>query len=339
MNLKFNKKNKLNYLKISLIIMLTILCIFVNECTKKNNIYRVGILIDGNGFNDMIQGFKDKMTELGYIENESISYFLEVGEGDTLKNKYLAENLVKNKVDLILSLATPSTMAAYAVTKGTDIPLVFAYIDTENTKIIKSVREPGGNITGVRYPGPELEARRLEILKEIAPNVKCVWIGYDTRNPANESSLKAVRKTAINLGITLVEVPAVSFDDLKKDLSKRNSLNDPGIDAIILMPDGLNHMPNGLKLLTEFSYKHKIPLGGSFLYTVEKGAIFGYANDIYKVGELAAPIADKILKGTPAGTIPVVTPNQDLIINYKLIKEMGLTVPEGLLNQAQKIIR
>jgi putative ABC transport system substrate-binding protein len=111
------------------------------------------------------------------------------------------------------------------------------------------------------------------------------------------------------------------------------------MDAIILMPDTLNHCPDGWKLIRTFAAKHKIPICGSFLYTVEQGALFGNANNLSMVGKLAAPLAKKVLNGMPAGTIPVVTPNQQLIINYKVAQEMGVEVPEGLLNMATQIIR
>ncbi len=91
--------------------------------------------------------------------------------------------------------------------------------------------------------------------------------------------------------------------------------------------------------MIKFAAEHKVPIGGSFLYTVEQGAVFGNANDLAKVGKLAAPLADKILKGTPAGTIPVVTPEQDMWINYKRAQELGLNVSEGMLNRANEIIR
>jgi len=204
---------------------------------------------------------------------------------------------------------------------------------------VKSVREPGGNTSGVRFPGPEQISKRLEILLEIAPQVKRVWIGYDKNYLNTAPALEALRPLAASLGVTLVEVPAASIADLEADLSARAASGDVGIDAIILMPDIFNHSPDGWGLISTFAAEHDVILGGSFLYTVEQGAVFGNANDLYKVGEQAAPIADKILRGTPAGTIPVVTPEQELWINYKVAQELGLTVPESLLGMAAEIIR
>lgn len=334
-----NKKTGFNKQLILLLIILTIVCLFYGCLSNKTKIYRVGVLFDGQSIIDMIKGFKIKMAEFGYIENKNIIYYLADGNGDMKENKRLAEKFVADKVDLIYSLATPSTIAAYNATRETKIPVLFSYIGTEESVFVKSNREPGGNLTGVRYPGPELQVRRLEILKEIAPKVRRVWLGFDINNPANKPALMELRKTASILGVTLIEVPGNTIEDIKKDLKIRNAMNDPGLDAIILMPDGFNHMPAGLELITQFALKHKIPVAGSFQYTVVKGAIFGNTNNSYKVGELAAPIADKIIKGTPPGIIPVVTPDQYLIINYKLAQKLGLKIPKGLLKQADEIIR
>jgi putative tryptophan/tyrosine transport system substrate-binding protein len=82
-----------------------------------------------------------------------------------------------------------------------------------------------------------------------------------------------------------------------------------------------------------------LPVGGTSVYTLNQGAVFSYISDIFETGKLAAPLADKILKGTPAGTIPVVTPEAKLLINYKMAQELNITIPEGLLSKADKIIK
>ena len=337
----FIKQSKSQYLLL-MFILLVVVCIFLSGCGEKaqeEKVYRVGIVFDAEAFTSIADGFKAKMTELGYVEGKNIVYDLQFTNMDPAEAQRLVKKLVKDKVDLIFTFPTPATVAAHAATQGTAIPVVFAYATTEGFPLVKSVREPGGNITGVRYPGHEMMCKRLEVLLEIAPQVKRVWIGYDIHNPNTALALETLRQAASSMHVTLVEVPATTLEELKTDLAARAASNDLGLDAIILMPDGFNHSPDGLKVLSTFAAEHKVPLGGSFLYTVEAGAVFGNANDLFKVGELTAPLADKILKGTPAGTIPVVTPEQDLWINYKVSQELGLTVPEGLLSMAEEIIR
>jgi putative ABC transport system substrate-binding protein len=322
-----------------LLILIFIGSLFLSGCgAEKPEVYRVGI-IGGGTFTVIIEGFKAEMTELGYVEDQNIVYDWPDAGADLAEAQPIAEKFVNDKVDLIFTSSTPAALAAKAATQGTDIPVVFTYAATEETNLVESVRQPGGNITGVRYPGPEQISKRLEILLELAPEVKRVWIGYDKNNSNNNQALETLRPAASSLGVTLVEVPAATLEEVEADLAARAAADDLGLDAIILMPDGFNHAPDGLAMYSEFAAEHKVPLGGSFPYTVEQGAVFGNANDLVKVGELAAPLANKILKGTPPGTIPVVTPEQDLWINYKVAQELGLAVPEGLLAMALEVIR
>jgi putative ABC transport system substrate-binding protein len=339
--IKKTKQIELKWLTL-LATMLVMVCLFWSGCGEKTStkkVHRVGILFDGESFIDIAEGFKAKMTELGYVEGENIVYDSQCTNLDRAERHRLAEKLVNDKMDLIFTFPTPATVAAHSATQGTDVPVVFAYATIEGTNLVKSVREPGVNITGVRYPGHEMMNKRLEILLEIAPRVKRVWIGYNTHNPNTALALETLRRAASFLGVMLVEAPATTLEGLKADLAARAASDDLGLDAIILMPDGFNHGPDGLKVLTTFAAEHNVPLGGSFLYTVKAGAVFGNANDLFKVGELAAPLVDKILKDTPSGSIPVVTPEQDLWINYKVAQELGLTVPEGVLSMAEEIIR
>lgn len=308
--------------------------------TEENaKIYKIGILSGTDAFLPIADGFKAKMTELGYAEGKNIVYDIQKTNADPAGEERAAKKFVDDKADLIFTYPTEPTVTAKEVTRGTNIPVVFAYAGVEGSTLVNSVREPGGSITGVRFPGPEQISKRLEILLEIAPSVKRVWIGYDKNYPNTAPALAALRPLALSKNVTLVEVPAATMEELKADIEARNKSADIGMDAIILMPDIFNHHPDGWAVINKFAAEHKLPLGGSFLYTVEQGAVFGNANDLVKVGNLAAPLADKILKGTPAGTIPVVTPEQDLWINYKRAQELGLAVPEDLLNRANKIIR
>ena len=194
-------------------------------------------------------------------------------------------------------------------------------------------------MTGVRYPGTELMTRRIELLHEIAPQVKRVWIGYD-KNGANIAvALAALRPAAAQAGITLVEVPVTTAGELAADLAARAGLADPGMDAILAMPDSFNTAPAGFAVLSKFAAEHNLPLAGGLAAQAAQGALFINGTDFKDVGALAAPLADKILRGAQAGTMPVVSPDQILVINYKVAQQLGLTVPDGLLKEAIQIIR
>jgi putative ABC transport system substrate-binding protein len=338
-------KNKRSQIKIrfgwTILACITIIALLLNGCAQKPKVYHVGILTAGENFMAMGDGFKAKMTSLGYIEGQNIIYETRVASATAGNDEILplAKELVDAKVDLIFSFPAPPVIAANTATQGTNIPVVFSYYQIEGSNLVKSVREPGGNMTGVRYPGPELMSRRLELLLQIAPQVKRIWIGYDKNGPNTTIALDVLRPAAQKAGVTLVEVPVTKMDELAADLAARETSSDIGIDAIFTMPDSFNVSTEGFAMFSKFAADHKLPLAGGIASQIENGALFINGTDSKKLGELAASLADKILKGSQAGTLPVITPEQTLVINYKLAQTLGLTVPDGLLKMADKIIK
>ena len=122
-------------------------------------------------------------------------------------------------------------------------------------------------------------------------------------------------------------------------MQARASSDDIGMDAIQILPEALTQSPDGWAVISEYAYEHRLPLVGSQLSSADNGGVFSFCVDFIEIGRLVAPIADKVLQGTPAGTIPVASPEAHLRINYTLTQELGLTVPEGLLRHADEIIR
>jgi putative ABC transport system substrate-binding protein len=321
-----------------LLLLLFLSALILTGCgPDKSKQFHVGILSSTDIFFALAEGFMEGMKELGYVDGENIVYSIARLNADPAGVKAATEDFIAKKVDLLFAFATDGAVASQAAIQGTDIPLVFCFAGVEGSSLIESIRKPGKNTTGVRFPGPEQISKRLELLYDIAPQATRVWIGYDKDYPNTAPALKALRPLALSLGITLVEAPAANIEEMQADLDTRAASGSPGIDAIILMPDDFNHSPQGLEMITSFAAKQKIILGGSFPFTVQNGAVFGNANDLFKVGKLAAPLVDKIFKGIPAGTIPVVTPEDDIWINYKIAKELGLTIPEGLLTMAVEV--
>ncbi len=307
--------------------------------TKK--MYRVGIF-GFVAFGQIAEGFKAGMTELGYIEGQNITYDLQFHDvavdtpeaGNAKLQKFIAD-----KVDLVFSFPTEQTVMTNEALKGTDIPQVFCFAGLEGNDLVKSVREPGGNISGVRYPGPDTTGKRLEFLTQLVPTAKRIGVFYQVGYPTTEPSLAVLRPLAQKLGVTLVEIPVSTLEEMKADLEARTKLEDPGVDAFLQMADGLTHSPDGSALVMAFAKEHKLPYGGGHYYQVDQGALFAYSPYDFDMGKLAAPIADKILKGTQAGTIPLSTPDNHLLINNKVAQELGLTLPEGLLKMADKIVK
>ena len=325
---------------LTILTLAALLALLLSGCgAEKPKVYKVGILNGFPPFAELGEGFKAKMTDLGYIEGKNIVYDVQESNFDPAAEERIVKQFVADKVDLIFTFATESAISAKAGSAGTDVPVVFAFAVLEGNHLIESVRQPGGNITGVRFPGPDLSVKRFEILHELAPQAKRVGIIYNANYPANKSQLEALHPAAAAVGISLVEIPIKSVADIEADLQAREAAADIGMDAILIITDDLSQSPDGWSIISQFAANHNIPIAGSAAFEADTGAIVSYIPDSFETGKLAAPLADKIFKGTPAGSIPVLTPESDLRINYKLAQQLGLTVPEGLLSQATQIIR
>ncbi len=327
--------NKKILIGIIVVIVAIIIGVYFLLMPQSEKVYRVGIIGGVEAFGDIADGFKAGMTELGYKEGENIIYDTQVANFDMAGLEQVSQKFVQDGVDLIFTFPTEPAVVAKKAIQGTNIPVVFDIAGLEGTNLVENVREPGGNITGVRYPGPELVVTRFEFLTELVPRLKRLLIPYDPTYPNTIPALTALRPIAASKGVTLVEAPISSVDDLQVVFQTQAS----DIDAIQILPEALTQSPAAWTIISNFAKKHQLPLLGSMSASVNMGAVFSYCVDFFEVGKLAASSAGKILRGIQAGTIPVLTAEAHLRINYKNIQELGLTIPEDLLNRADEIIR
>lgn len=310
-----------------------------SRISAPEKVYRVGVLSGLEYLADTTDGFKTKMTELGYIEGRNIVYDVQKTDFDMAAYKRILKKFVDDKVDLIFVFPTEASQEAKEATKNTNIPVVFTNAFTEDTGLVSSVREPGGNITGVRWVGPDLALQRFEIMQEIAPYAKRIWIPYQKGYPIVKSQLEALRPAFISSGITMIEVPADNAADLDAQLQKQAKLFNKATDAILLLAEPLGVTPDAFAVMGRFADTHKIPVGGALMSAGGYESVFGLTPQSIPQGKQAAFLADKILQGTPVGTIPIVSAEPYFQLNYKAIQKLGLTVSEGLLNRADEIIR
>jgi putative ABC transport system substrate-binding protein len=301
--------------------------------------YRVGVLSGLNFVANITDGFKAEMTKLGYVEGQNIVYDVQKTDFDMAAYKRILQKFVADKVDLIVVFPTEATLEAKAATQGTDIPVVFTFALIEGMGIVDSVREPGGNITGVRYPGPDVAVKRFEVMRKLAPQAKRMLVPYQKGYPIVTPQLEALRPVAEAAGITLIEVPADNAAELEAELKALAQSAEFGVDGVLMIVEPLAVTPDAFAVMAKFAADHKVPIGGALISVGEYSSIFGINVDNIKVGEQTAPLADKIFKGIQAGTIPVVSAESFLQIDYKAAQKQGVTLPEGLLSQADEIIR
>jgi len=309
------------------------------SCVAKPKVYKVGILSGLDFFAATADSFKEKMTELGYTEGKNIEYDLQKMNVDFDAYKAALKKFVDAKVDLIFVFPTEASLEAKAAVQGTKIPVLFAQASTEGVNLVNSIKEPGGNITGVRYPGVDFAVKRFEVLMQIAPKAKRVWITFLEGYPIVGPELENLRPIAEKAGVTLIELPVKSPADIQADLDKRSKLKDIGIDAMLIIPEPLTATPDIFAIMGKFAYEHKIPVGGALVIAGDYATLFGVSAEDSGVGKQAALMADKIFKGTAAGTIPVASPEYFIQINYKMAQKMGIEIPEALLTSANEVIK
>ncbi len=319
---------------------LVVFALLLGGCgAEKPKVYRVGVLAGLNYIADITDGFKARMTELGYVEGQNIVYDVQQTDFDMAKYKSILQKFVADKVDLILVFPTEASIEAKMATQGTGIPVIFAFALIEGMDLVDSIPEPGGNITGVRYPGPDIALKRFEIMRELAPEAKRMWVPYQQGYPIVIPQLEALRPVAEAAGVTLIEAPAANAAEVETELQALVESGDPGLDAILFLAEPLAVTPDAFEVMARFAYEHQVPIGGALMSAGDYSSVFGVNVNTEGTGRLAAPLADKIFKGISAGTIPVVSDESFLQINYAAAQELGLTVPDGLLRQANEVIR
>jgi putative tryptophan/tyrosine transport system substrate-binding protein len=321
------------------LICLTAIMLFFSGCTLKPRIFRVGILSGLDFFKNTTEGFKEKMAELGYIEGKNVIYDCRNSNFDSEAYKTICTKFVADRVDLIFVFPTEASLEAKAAARGSGIPVLFANAAIEETGLIKSVADPGENITGVRWPGPDLAVKTLEIMHEVAPNANRIWLPFQKGYPTITSQLKVLRSAAADLGVTLVENPISSLAELKNILRMRDGLRNIGIDAVINIAETLAGTPEAFLEMCTFAQRHALPIGGSLTPAQGCESLFGVNVDHVAVGKKAAELAAKILSGVPADSLHVVSAETHITINYREIKRMGFIADEGLLSSANAIIR
>ena len=306
---------------------------------QPEKVHKIGIACGFEAFIGIAEGFKERMAELGYIEGKNVEYDLQKVNPQREADEQAVKKFIDDEVDLILTFTTEASLWTKSLTKGTNLPIVFAMAGIEGNDLVNSVTQPGGNITGVRYPGPDLIVKRFELLRELAPNLKRIWTAYDANYPTNKPAIEMLRQAVSATGATLSEALVTGAQDIQADLQTRAGSDDAGMDAIIMMPDAVSQSGEGWEIIKRFAAAHRIPIAGAGDIEVGASMVLSYTPAPFEIGRQAAGLADKILKGTPAGTIMVATPHSRLRLNYKLAQELGLTVSEGLLSRADEIIR
>lgn len=310
-----------------------------SEQTQKT--YRVGVLAGVQVITPIFDSFKTEMAEYGYVEGENITYDLQVTNVEVEREKQILQKFVDDKVDLIMTFPTEVSMFAKEIAENSGIPVLFCFANIEGTGLVESIANPGDNITGVRYPGPDLAVKRLEVMKELVPDLEVLWVPYQKDYPIVQSQLDVLRPAAEEAGIEMIEFAGTDITDLQAELDRLSSLkaSDLNIDAILSLAEPFAIVPEPFGAIAKFATEEKIPMGGNYMSVGGYESVFGITVNLETTGQQAASQANKILSGVQAGTIPVLSSESYFQLSYRAVQDMGLEVPAGLLSQADEIIR
>jgi putative tryptophan/tyrosine transport system substrate-binding protein len=333
-----NRKSKIQNLKWAGFLALIVLLaghVEMVEAQQAKKIPRVGFLWDSPAvFPDAIEAFRQGLRDLGYVEGRTIAIEYRWAEGKPERMREFAEELVRLKVDIIMAPSSIYTGAAKRATAT--IPIIFmSHADPIGSGHVLSLARPGGNITGLSIMMTETNVKSLELLKEAVPGLSRVGVIFDPATPSHGPGLKAIEVEGPALGLRVQAVAVRSeteYDGAFSAISRERA------GAVLVLSTPL--FIAGARPLAELALKHKLPSMFGPRHHVEAGGLMSYSPDRVDNWRRAATFVDKILKGTKPADLPVQQPTKfELVINLKTAKQIGLTIPQSVLYQADKVIK
>jgi putative tryptophan/tyrosine transport system substrate-binding protein len=280
------------------------------------------------------EAFAGRMRELGWIEGKTIQLSYRDAEGDPEKLAAIMRQLVDTKVDLIVAACTPEAKAAQKATST--IPVVVAATgDAVKSGLIASWARPGGNITGISASWLELSAKRVQLLKEVAPKVKLATVLWNPIRGDNADEVKVMQEAARKLGMELQSQQVRDRDELEVAL---DAMAKDGTQALTEAGDPLVY--TYARHLLDFAAEKRAPAIYDNRFFVDTGGLMSYGPNLPILHRRAADYVDKILKGAKPADLPFEQPTKfELIVNMKAAKALGLTIPQAVLVRADEIIR
>jgi ABC-type uncharacterized transport system substrate-binding protein len=297
-------------------------------------IYRIGFLgtTSPKAHGAFMDAFRDGLRERGYLEGKNLTIEYRWADSDYSRLPALAAELVRLKVDLILTHGSPGSRAAKEAT--TTIPIVVAIVgDAVATGLVPSLARPGGNLTGSTFFFPEVNAKRLEMLKEALPTLKRVGVLLNDDNRGNVVTFEAMAKTARSINVDVVQVSTRNPDGFEGAFAQ---IGRSGAQAVVVYEDPL-FIAEAARLAA-LAERHRLPSIG-FREYAEVGGMLGFGVDFRDVWRRAADFVDRIFKGARPADIPMQQPEKfDTIVNLRTAKVLRLTIPPRVLHRANTVI-
>jgi len=304
------------------------------EAQKPAKIPRIGYLEGGSPATSLsvLEAFRQGLRELGYVEGQNIVIEDRWGEGRNDRLPELAAELVRLKVDVIVTRGDVATLAAKQATSA--IPIVMATVGNP-LGFVASLARPGGNITGLSNLAVDISGKWLELLKEAAPRITRAAVLWNPANPTHAVFWEETQIAAQALGVSLVRLDFRSPDDFD---SAFTAMTKERVGALVVFPDPMIHADR--KRIADKLIKTRVPAIANQREFAEAGGLMSYGATALSNARRAATYVDKILKGRKPADLPVEQPMRfELVINLKTANQIGLTIPPWLLMRADKVIK
>jgi putative ABC transport system substrate-binding protein len=281
-----------------------------------------------------LEGFRQGLRELGYVEGKNIVIELRSAEGKPERLSEIAAELVRLKVDLIVTVGSSDTRAAKEATST--IPIVMGQdTDPVGSGFVASLARPGGNITGLATYAPELSGKQLELLKEIVPKLSRVAFIGNSTNPGDAQTL---RETVLATGAYKIYLRYLDVQAAKDIEPAFKAAAKERAEAILVTGNPV--LTGQRQQVTDFAAKHRLPAAYGRPEFIDAGGLMYYGTNYVELFHRAATYVDKILKGTKPAELPVEQPKKfELIISLPAAKKIGVTIPQWTLMKADKVIR
>jgi len=305
---------------------------------QQSKLWRVGFLASrqrpASPNSDIFYGaFAQGMHELGYTEGESLVIEWRFADGHFERLPGLAAELVRLKVDVIVTSGSPATRAAQEAT--TTIPIVMAGVgDPLESGFVKSLARPGGNITGVSLLLGDMAPKQLEMLLRVAPKLSRTAVVFNPDNFSQFPLLKNVQAAARKVNVTILPVELRTPQEIEKAFATMAQAN---AEALIILPDPISN--DHLQQIAKLAVRNHLPSVDSMREFVAAGGLMSYGQNYRDNFRGAATYVDKILKGATPGDLPIEQPTKfEMFINRKTAKALRLTIPQSLLISADQVI-
>jgi ABC-type uncharacterized transport system substrate-binding protein len=303
---------------------------------QPTKIPRIGFLIAAfpSNISARLEAFRQGLRELGYVEGKNIVVEYRWAEGKTERLPDLAAELVRRKVEIIVTAGPPATRAAKEAT--VTLPIVMGFDnDPVGNGFVASLARPGGNITGLSTLAPEISGKQLELLKEIVPRLSRVAVLGTSTQPGYAQVLKETELAAGALRVKLQYLDVLSPKDIETAF---RAATKGRAEAVLVLQNPVFFSQR--TEIVELAVKSRVPAMYPATEYVEDGGLMTYGVQVNDLFRRAATYVDKILKGTKPADLPVEQPMKfELVINLKAAKQIGLTVPPNVLVRADKVIK